>query len=56
MKALLCGLKVNARWLQDLDDFNEWMNEEDYLDEENEVSFCQHLMIPEFLMKKRRNI
>lgn len=22
--------KVNARWLTDLDTFNEWMNEEDY--------------------------
>ena len=23
-------LQVNARWLSDLDVFNEWMNEEDY--------------------------
>ena len=23
-------MQVNARWLTDLDVFNEWMNEEDY--------------------------
>lgn len=31
------GLQVNARWLLDLEEFNEWMNEEDYLNED-EVS------------------
>ena len=24
------SIQVNARWLTDLDVFNEWMNEEDY--------------------------
>jgi hypothetical protein len=26
--------QVNAKWLFDLDEFNEWMTEEDYLMEE----------------------
>ena len=26
--------KVSARWLLDLEEFNEWMNEEDYLVED----------------------
>ncbi len=30
--------EVTARWLFDLDSYNEWMNEEDYLAEDN-VSF-----------------
>lgn len=30
---------MNARWLLDLEEFNEWMNEEDYLvDEDSSVS------------------
>jgi len=28
---------VNALWLLDLEEFNEWMNEEDYLVEDDEV-------------------
>ena len=27
---LTCGLQVHARWILDLDQYNEWMNEEDY--------------------------
>ena len=30
--------EVTARWLLDLDEFNEWMNEEDYLFEDEGVS------------------
>ena len=35
------NLQVNARWLTDLDVFNEWMNEEDYelADTDGSVSF-----------------
>ena len=29
------AFEVNARWLTDLDEFNEWMNEEDYLIEDD---------------------
>jgi len=28
---------VNALWLLDLEEFNEWMNEEDYLVDDDEV-------------------
>jgi len=28
---------VNALWLLDLEEFNEWMNEEDYLIDDDEV-------------------
>ena len=41
--------QVNARWLLDLEEFNEWMNEEDYIVEEEVCSdytvidFCRHL-------------
>jgi len=28
---------VNALWLLDLEEFNEWMNEEDYLVDDEEV-------------------
>ena len=27
-------IQVNARWLLDLEEYNEWMNEEDYIVEE----------------------
>jgi len=31
---------VNALWLLDLEEFNEWMNEEDYLVDDDEVRSC----------------
>ena len=36
-------LQLNARWLFDLEEFNEWMNEDDYLltDEQVGVALCQ---------------
>ena len=37
--------KVNALWLLDLEEFNEWMNEEDYLVEDDEVSCLALLLI-----------
>jgi len=36
---------VNALWLLDLEEFNEWMNEEDYLVDDDEVcSRCCSLL------------
>lgn len=31
---------MNALWLLDLEEFNEWMNEEDYLVDDDEVRAC----------------
>ena len=31
---------MNALWLLDLEEFNEWMNEEDYLVDDDEVCSC----------------
>ena len=39
--------KVNARWLTDLDRFNEWMNEEDYELTQAEIevgSICHNIV------------
>lgn len=32
---------MNALWLLDLEEFNEWMNEDDYLVEDDEVCFVE---------------
>ena len=34
--------EVTARWLFDLDVYNEWMNEEDYLVVDDEGNVCIH--------------
>ena len=34
--------QVDARWLLDLDEFNEWMNEEDYLVELDVSGYSFH--------------
>lgn len=37
--------KVNARWLMDLDQFNEWMNEEDYELTQAEIAVSDSMFV-----------
>jgi len=39
---------VNARWLTDLDVFNEWMNEEDYELADADGSVSNQRILPSF--------